>query len=186
MPRYWVIAPYSSADLTLFDKVWQFDLANNTISIGWVELGDVSKMDRQALSSTVAAAYPASPSSTKGLFANTLWNFYNEILPGDVVIARRGRKLLAAVGTVTKSGYYAPGKNPHLSATNDSHANFIDVAWQATPRNKEFSNIVFPMHTVSESSADQYQTLVGGEHVEQALLPVGESIEDQKLSLIHI
>ena len=33
MPRYWVIAPVDSKPPELFDKVWQFDLANNRISI---------------------------------------------------------------------------------------------------------------------------------------------------------
>ena len=154
-------------------------MCRNTISIGWAELGDISTMDRQTLSGVVASKYQSSPPGTKGLVANMLWNFNNEIRPGDIVIARKGRKLLAAVGTVTKSGYYAPGKNAYLSATSDPHANFIDVAWQATPRDKEFSNIVFPMHTVSESSANQYQTIVGGENVEQVLSPVGEPIEDR-------
>ena len=48
MPRYWVIAPVESKPPELFDKVWQFDLVNNLISIGWKQLGDVSKMSRDA------------------------------------------------------------------------------------------------------------------------------------------
>jgi len=28
MPRYWVIAPVESKPRELFDRVWQFDLAN--------------------------------------------------------------------------------------------------------------------------------------------------------------
>ena len=33
MPRYWLIAPVRAQPPELFDKVWQFDLANNVISI---------------------------------------------------------------------------------------------------------------------------------------------------------
>lgn len=40
MPRYWVIAPVESKPPELFDKVWQFDLANHLITIGWTEPGD--------------------------------------------------------------------------------------------------------------------------------------------------
>jgi hypothetical protein len=29
MPRYWVIAPFEARPPELFDKVWQFALANN-------------------------------------------------------------------------------------------------------------------------------------------------------------
>jgi hypothetical protein len=45
MTRYWVIAPLEAKPPELFDKAWQFDLANNVISIGWSGLGDVSKME---------------------------------------------------------------------------------------------------------------------------------------------
>lgn len=35
-----------------------------------------------------------------------LHKFYQLVQPGDVVIARRGRKEIAAVGTVTRAAYY--------------------------------------------------------------------------------
>jgi hypothetical protein len=54
MPRYWIIAPVEVKPTELFDKVWQFDVANNLISIGWHELGDVSTLSREALSKAVA------------------------------------------------------------------------------------------------------------------------------------
>src|SRR5438046_6591790 len=104
MPRYWVIAPVESKDAQLFDKVWQFDLAQNMISIGWSELGDISKMSREALSQVIAKTYPNSPSSARGLIRNMLWAFYHEIGRDDVVIARRGRKILTAVGKVVREG----------------------------------------------------------------------------------
>jgi hypothetical protein len=75
MPRYWIIAPVESKPPELFDKVWQFDLANNLISIGWEELGDVSKMSREELSVAVASTCPDKPPATKGLYANMLWAF---------------------------------------------------------------------------------------------------------------
>ncbi len=112
MPRYWLIAPVESKKPELFGKVWQFDLANNLISIGWSELGGISKMTREALSEAAYAAYPEKPAQTKALIANMLWAFYHEISPGDLVIARRGRKMLAAVGKVIEPATYSPGKTP--------------------------------------------------------------------------
>ncbi len=94
MPRYWVIAPFANKNADIFDRVWQFDLANNTISIGWSQLGDVSKMTREVLTQAVGAAYPETPNPTKSLFVNMLWSFDHEIGPEDIVIARRGRKHL--------------------------------------------------------------------------------------------
>lgn len=178
MQRYWIISPYRSKDVGFFDKVWQFDQTNNTISIGWSELGDIPKMDRQTLDNAVARAKPGSPMATKALFANMIWAFYHEIAAGDIVLARRGRKTLAAVGTVTKTAYYAPGKNPLLATPGNSHSSFIDVAWQNQPRDKVFNSIVFPMHTLSELSDARYHILLESPGT-QLLVEPGDPIEDQ-------
>ena len=157
MPRHWIIAPIESYPPDQFDKVWQFDLANNLISIGWGELGDVSKMSRQELGEAVASSYPEKPPGTKGLLTNMIWAFYHDIGPGDFVIARRGRKVLAAVGKVTEAAVYSPGKNRY----ND-HPNFLAVSWRELPRDKVFPTIVFPMPTLGEVSEDEFRNLLEG------------------------
>jgi restriction system protein len=162
MTRYWVIAPFGSKHPETFEKVWQFDLANSVISIGWSEIGDVSKMSYETLAGAVALAYPDKPNATKSLFANMLWSFYHEINPGDIVIARKGRKILVAIGKVTRTGFYAPGKNPFLASLDNSHPNFLGVKWLDQPCNKIFADIVFPMHTVCEITENQYLSLVEG------------------------
>ena len=178
MPRYWVIAPFASKSAEIFDKVWQFDLANNLISIGWSQLGDVSKMSRDGLIQAVAYAYPDKPNATKSLFANMLWSFYHDISPGDIVVARKGRKTLGAVGTVTKAGFFAPGRNPHLTSPGSSHPNFLEVGWMDQPRDKTFAGIVFPMHSVYEITESQFQSLVEGSITESVAAPA-EAVEDQ-------
>jgi restriction system protein len=157
MPRYWIMAPVESKPPELFDRVWQFDLAQNAISIGWKQLGDVTAMTRDVLAEAVATAYVDKPSQTKGLYTNMLWAFYHEMSPGDFVIARRGRKTLAGVGKITGPAIYAPGRNNHVV-----HPGFLDVAWQAEPRNKIFPSIVFPMHTLAECSEEQFRSVVEG------------------------
>jgi predicted Mrr-cat superfamily restriction endonuclease len=159
MSRYWVIAPVEAKNPQLFDNVWKFDLANNLISIGWSELGDISEMSREALSEAVAAAYP---DRAKGLISNMLWVFYHEIGPGDFVIARRGRKILVAVGKVVRAGFYAEGRNRSLAPPGYSHPNFLEIEWQAQPRDISFPSIVFPMQTLTEITEVQYKELVGG------------------------
>jgi restriction system protein len=154
MPRYWIIAPVSAESPDLFDKVWQFDLANNFISIGWARLGDVSKMSRQELFEAVASTYPE---RAQGLVTNMIWAFYHEIGPGDFVIARRGLKILVAVGKVTQSAVYSPGKIPHID-----HANILGVSWQEFPRDKAFPSIVFRRQTVIEISDENFHKLVEG------------------------
>ena len=157
MPRYWVMAPVDSKPPERFNKVWQHDLDNGVVSIGWHELGDVTRMSREQLAAAVASTYPDKPPTTKSLYCNMLWNFYHEIRPGDLLIARRGRKVLAGVGMVTSAAGYSPGKIPLVN-----HVGILNVAWQDAPRNKDFSDVVFPMHTLTEIKEDAYQRLVGG------------------------
>ena len=76
MPRYWVMAPIEVHPSEVFEKVWQFDLANNLISLGFSGLGDVSKMNREELAAAVGAKYPEKPPATRSLIANMFWAFY--------------------------------------------------------------------------------------------------------------
>ena len=84
-----------------------------------------------------------------------LWAFYHSMLPGDYVIARRGRKTLAGVGKIVTAAAYAPGRNPFVE-----HPGFIAVAWQDQPKDKSFPSIVFPMHTLAEFSEEQFRSVV--------------------------
>jgi len=173
MARYWAIAPYEAKNSDFYNKIWEFDKTNNTISVGWGELGDISKMDRITLTNKIAEKWPGS----RG--AKMIWAFYHEIKLGDIILARRGRKTLVSVGKVTKEAYYELGKNPLLSPPNDSHPNFIDVEWFDQPQNKEFSDIIFPMHTVYEISDAQYNSIVEGSVIPQLQVESEGVIEDQ-------
>lgn len=160
MPRYWVMAPIEAHPPEAFEKVWQFDLENSLISLGFSGLGDVSKMNREELATAVGAKYPDKPPATRSLIANMFWAFYHEMSPGDLVIARRGRKMLAGVGRVTGQAVYSPGRSPI-----HGHPNFLAVSWQAAPRDKSFPGIVFPMHTLEELSEESFRRLEGGQPV---------------------
>ncbi len=95
-----------------------------------------------------------------------LWAFYHEICPGDVILARRGRKSLAAVGNVGLKGFYSEAKNPLLAPPGYSHPNFLEVKWHAKPRDKKFPTVVFPMHTLSEITEEQYLKFVEHQGIE--------------------
>jgi predicted Mrr-cat superfamily restriction endonuclease len=118
MPRHWIIAPVESDPADVFNRVWDFDRANGMITIGWGELGDVSKMSRQELLEAVTNSDPKKPPQTRALIANMLWAFHHEIGVGDFIIARRGRKVLAGVGEVSKPASYSPGINPYIDHPN--------------------------------------------------------------------
>lgn len=158
MPRYWVMAPIEAHPSDAFDKVWQFDLANNLISLGFSGLGDVSKMKRDELGAAVAAKWPEKPPATQSLIANMFWAFYHEMSPGDFVIARRGRKVLAGIGRVAEQGKYLPGRS-----SLHGHQNFLAVTWLPAPRDRSFPGVVFPMHTLSELSEEAFRNFEGGQ-----------------------
>jgi hypothetical protein len=100
----------------------------------------------------------------------------------DFVIARRGRKTLAAVGKVIRTAFYAPGKNPLLASPEYSHQNFLEVEWQQQPRDKVFPNLVFPMHTLTEISEFQYQNFLEGSGISTAISePPDEEIDQNEL-----
>lgn len=156
MVRYWVIAAVQSNPPELFEKVWNFDLENEVISIGW-ELGDISQMNRDQLIKSLSSKYPEKPQQSISLIANMLWSFYHEIKKGDYVIARRGRKAIAAVGQVVEEAQYKSGFNPDIS-----HTNFLKVSWNKDPRNKVFPTIIFPMYTLTEIDEADFLQYVEG------------------------
>lgn len=158
VPRYWVMAPMESQPAETFDKVWQFDLDSNLISLGFGEIGDVSSMNREDLAAAVGRRFPGKPLHTQSLIANMFWAFYREMGPGDFVIARRGRKALAGVGRVVGRAIYQPGRCPF-----NGHPNFLPVSWQAAPRDRTFPGIVFPMHTLMELTEESFRNLEGGQ-----------------------
>ncbi|MGA7195347.1 MAG: PDDEXK nuclease domain-containing protein [Anaerolineales bacterium] len=158
MIRYWIIAPFDSTLQEIWEKVWQFDLNNNIISIGWREIGDVSSLGESELRTIFQETY----GHTKSF--NMVWNFYHNIQVGDIVIARRGRKKIAAIGTVTKQAYFDATKAIDASGAEHVYPNHLDIRWHDAPRNLVFDRIVFGMQAVSEVNEEKFRELVGETH----------------------
>jgi restriction system protein len=158
--RYWVIAPFDSTIRDIWEKVWQFDLTHNVISIGWRELGDISAYSEDELKAAIEQQY----GNTRSF--NMLWDFYHSVKEGDIVIARKGRKKIASIGTVTKSAYFDKDKNLKVAGAEYYYPNHIDINWHDNPRDKVFDRIIFGMQTIYETSAPQYQELLIGEQTE--------------------
>jgi hypothetical protein len=81
--------------------------------------------------------------------------FWCEIDPGDMIVARAGRKKVANVGYVKGRPVYNPERGAHrLGATApngtvmDYSANFLPMHW--TNRGQDFGRIVFNMSTVCQ------------------------------------
>lgn len=163
MKRYWVIAPYNSTKPKIFEKVWEYDLKNGTIALGWIELGDISELrEKSELESRYRGVYGDTVSkSACTRDVNALWGFYHEISPGDVVIARRGTKKIIGIGTVTGSPFYDEkrGRERVAHSTEDFYSKFLPVKWEE--REIEFDRIVFSFYTIYEISEEKYRTLTG-------------------------
>jgi hypothetical protein len=92
---------------------------------------------------------------------------YNSIALGDTVIARRGRKVIAAVGTVTRAAHYDPKQNRLAYPRGYTYPNHIGVRWHDHPREIAFPNQVFGMQTLHEISGDRFDELVGDDAARQ-------------------
>jgi hypothetical protein len=160
MPRYWVIAPYSFEEPGRWDRVWKYDLEHNVISIGWRELGDGSSLDEDQLKEQMDRNYPDLPSNTRTLYRRMFRDFYHSIKVGDVVLARRGRKVIAATGTVTRAAYYEHNKNLEALGPSSAYSNHLDVQWKPAPRDKAFPAVVFGMQTLYEIPEEKFRYLL--------------------------
>lgn len=141
--RYWVMAPVEATPAKRFDEVWQFDIANNCISIGWHKLDKFLGMSWQELFDAIAEKYRGERSPKRG--ADILSNFL-QMKSGDWVIVRRGIKVIMAVGKVTESAEYMPNKkNPAIN-----HKHFLRIEWQDSPRNMDLNKGFFRrVHRIS-------------------------------------
>jgi restriction system protein len=165
MPRYWVIAPFDYSRRELWEQVWQKDLALGIISVGWREVGDVSSLDRKALREVVERTYRSAHP------ARMLWDFLHEIQPGDVILARRGRKILAAVGTVTRGAFHDDELAIQISGPEYFYPRHLGVRWHPEPRDKVFDRIVFGMQTLNKMSEERYLAMIEEEEPTDPAVP---------------
>src|SRR5690242_14058693 len=103
MARFWIIAPYAANPVENFESGWDFDLANNTISIGWPGLGNVLNMTEAELNEEL----PRQAAADQATHSEHAVVLYRVIRPGDMVIARSGRKVRRPWADIT--GYCAWG-----------------------------------------------------------------------------
>jgi len=158
--RYWLISPYLSTEREAFEQVWEYDLKNGVIAIGWENLGDVSGMSADQLMVKVREVYG---DKHAGWRFRILWQFYHEIEPGDVVIARRGTKTIAAAGTVTGKAFYNEkmGRERGGARTTEGfYSHFIRVQWHHDKRDIAFARIVFPRQTLYPYSEEKFRSLI--------------------------
>ena len=131
-----------------FQKAWEYDLKNGTIAVGWAELGDTSRLSKDEFNQKFKEEYPDSKN-----VQSAVWRCYHEISEGDIILARRGRKKMIGIGTVTGEAFYDEEKgkerlgNP-VALEKDpciNYPNFIPVKWEE--KIEEFDRQVFGVAT---------------------------------------
>lgn len=163
MPRFWVISPFNAKYPKDWERVWSYDLKHGIISIGWRELGDVSSLSEEQISKVILHKYSGETLLSSKTSARMLFNFYHGVKPGDIVIARRGVKKIAAIGTVKRTAYYDPEKNLEAFSPEDvdiAYPNHLDVKWKGSPQNIQFDIIKFGQNTIYEITEEEYRDLI--------------------------
>lgn len=95
--RYWLYAPGENA------RLWDEFSESGIMGIGWDDLGDLHQYETKENIKTAMKQIWGDEKSYKN-DGHALWQFANEIKPGDVVFAKRGLSAIIGRGVV-KSGY---------------------------------------------------------------------------------
>jgi 5-methylcytosine-specific restriction endonuclease McrBC GTP-binding regulatory subunit McrB len=94
---YWIYSPGENA------SKWQECQEEGIMCIGWDELGDLSEYDsREEVRSEIKNYYPTDGNAKNDSLA--VWQFANEMKPGDIVFAKKGLTKIIGRGVI-KSDY---------------------------------------------------------------------------------
>jgi 5-methylcytosine-specific restriction protein B len=113
---YWLYAPGEQA--VYWDEYYQDGL----MGLGWNKIGDLKEYRKQQdLVAPLKQHYGADTSQKNN--ADMLYGFANEMKPGDIVFAKKGRSMIVGRGVVTSEYYYDGNREnqPHLRKVNWTH-----------------------------------------------------------------
>ena len=111
--HYWLYAPGRGAEM------WEQFYKDGIMALGWDEMGDLNDYSSKSeISQRMSELYGSDSSHSND--ALTLWQFYNEMQPGDIVLVKRGRKDILGMGTVDSEYCYDDsfGEYPHYRKVN--------------------------------------------------------------------
>ncbi|WFA83390.1 McrB family protein [Paenibacillus amylolyticus] len=108
-PIVWKVTPGSQA------VHWPHALEDRNIFIGWSELGDLTQYaTKEQLRERYNQVYDPQQEPSNNM--DSIWGFYKDMKPGDIVIANKGWKELTGIGRVMGEYEYDSGEDdfPHL------------------------------------------------------------------------
>ena len=136
--RYWLYAPGRGACM------WEEFYERGVMGLGWHQLGDLrGYATKEEMRQRLLETRDDNTSQTNS--ARAVWQFANEMKPGDVIFVKRGLKEIIGRGVVTGDYVYDPdgGEYPHLR----------EVSWKR--QGSWRSNQQFPMKTLTDITYDQ-------------------------------
>lgn len=107
--RYWLYAPGRGACM------WEEFYERGVMGLGWHQLGDLrGYATKEEMRQRLLETRDDNTSQTNS--ARAVWQFANEMKPGDVIFVKRGLKEIIGRGVVTGDYVYDPddGEYPHL------------------------------------------------------------------------
>ncbi|MBO5886710.1 MAG: EVE domain-containing protein [Bacteroidaceae bacterium] len=91
--EYWIYSPGENA------SKWELCINDGIMCIGWDVLGDLSDYSsRDEMQKQIKLHYPSKGSAKNDTLA--VWQFSNEVKPGDIVFAKKGRNTIIGRGVV--------------------------------------------------------------------------------------
>lgn len=131
--NYWVIAPGRGA------VHWDMWYREGFCAIGWNEMGDLNKYEsKETLTEAIPKIYE---DSGPVHVAHMLWEFFNDMKPGDVVFAKRGRHKICGWGVVSGEYQYDESQN--------SYSHIRRVAWREGPEVTMPTGVQLPLKTIT-------------------------------------
>ena len=104
---------------------WETCRDEGYISIGWIELGDLSGLSKEEFNERRNNLLEKHPSWTKSRLGQA-WRF-SRIREGDRIIANKGKSEILGFGTVV---------GPYYFVSNTSHGHRLPVVWDDLARRK--------------------------------------------------
>ena len=107
--RYWLYAPGRGACM------WEEFYERGVMGLGWHQLGDLrGYASKEEIRQRLLETRDDNTSPTNS--ARAVWQFANDMKPGDVIFVKRGMKEIIGHGVVTGDYVYDPegGEYPHL------------------------------------------------------------------------
>ena len=115
--RYWLYAPGEGACM------WEEFYARGIMGLAWGEIGDLGAyVHKEDLKAQMLQTYPENGTQKNDIHA--LWQFANEMKPGDVVFVKKGKTEIVGRGVVTGNYVY--------DVESSDYPNIREVRWTHT------------------------------------------------------